>query len=566
MNQIKSQLSQLKSAGKFGFTNPSFNQKMREAFKRAFDLVFAFLGLLALLPFFGVIAIFIKRDSAGPVFYWGPRIGRFGRQFNMLKFRTMYEAPKSYRGPRVTSQDDDRITPFGKWLRDTKLNELPQLWNVLIGEMSLVGPRPEDPMISRTWPTPIAAEILSVRPGITSPASVLYRDEENMLHAGEVMQKYFHELSPDKMRLDQLYVRYHSFWLDLDVILWTALLLLPKIKAYSPPEKLLFVGPVTRLIYRYVNWILWDFVVALIAIFSVSAVMSLFIPLDIGWLLKVEMAAGCAALYNLMGLFLNVNRINWEKASTWELGRLWVSWTISTVAIAYLHYLLRHGNVITLGLLMGASSLSLVGIMFVRYRGRLISVALSRILTYRLRKHEIRERVLIVGSGRTAEHIAWLMDHPTYAGRYRIVGFIDDNLMTQGMNIYGSKVIGTVKDVQRIVKKRDIGLIILADNEMASRKYSEFHNLSNFNPARIVVAPDIFGALSGLDGGSPGMDVDDNLNGFQCQHCMARYAVRPNPQPSSLAYPMQAAPIQTRVRQSGNGKKWKTSGQKRKSL
>lgn len=562
MDQMKSKLKQLKSAGKFGFTNPSSHQAMRGALKRVFDFTMACIGLLCLLPFFGVIAIFIKRDSPGPVFYWGPRIGRYGRQFRMLKFRTMFETPKSYHGPRVTSQDDDRVTPFGKWLRDTKLNELPQLWNVLVGDMSLVGPRPEDPTISKTWPVKIASEILSVRPGITSPASVLYRDEENMLHAGEVMQKYLHELSPDKMRLDQLYVRYHSFWLDVDVILWTALLLVPKIKVFSPPEQLLFVGPMTRLINRYVRWLLWDFVVVLLSVFAVSAAMSLFVTLELGWWVKVQMAAGCALLYSLAGLLLNVNRINWEKASTWELGRLWGGWTISTVVIVYLHHFLGRGDIVTLGLLVGASSLALLGVMFVRYRGRLISVGLSRLLTYRLRNHEIRERVLIVGSGRTAEHIAWLMDHPTYAGRYQVVGFIDDNLMTQGMNIYGSKVIGKVEDVQRIVKKRDIGLIILADNEMASRKYSEFHDTSSFSPARIVVAPDIFGALSGLDGNGSGRKPIDSLNAFQCQHCMARYAVHSN----LPMYSPQVTPLRKRTHQTGNGKKWKTSGHKRKSL
>ena len=87
--------------------------------------------------------------------------------------------------------------------QNVRLNEFPQLWNVLIGEMSLVGPRPEDPEISKTWPAKAARELLSVRPGVTSPASILYRDEENMLPAGDVMRKYLHELSPDKMRLDQ---------------------------------------------------------------------------------------------------------------------------------------------------------------------------------------------------------------------------------------------------------------------------------------------------------------------------------------------------------------------------
>jgi hypothetical protein len=112
------------------------------------------------------------------------------------------------------------------------------------------------------------------------------------------------------------------------------------------------------------------------------------------------------------------------------------------------------------------------------------------------------------------------------------------------------------------VKKRDVGLVILADNEMASRKYRDFHNTSSFSPARIVVAPDIFGALSGLDGESSRKKADDNLNGFQCQHCIARYAVRPN----TRTHPSQETSLHKLIHQTGSGKKWKTSGHKRKSL
>ena len=111
MIRIKSRLSQFETEEK---AIPASGQKPRGAIKRVFDFTMALIGLLFLLPFFGIIAIFIKRDSTGPVFYWGPRIGRFGRQFKMLKFRTMFEEDRSYRGPRVTSEDDDRITPFGK--------------------------------------------------------------------------------------------------------------------------------------------------------------------------------------------------------------------------------------------------------------------------------------------------------------------------------------------------------------------------------------------------------------------------------------------------------------------
>ena len=176
-------------------THPMTNSYNKGAFlgnlvKRAFDILIASLGLMLGAPFFIYVALRIKRDSVGPVFYRGARVGRGGKDFQILKFRTMYERPESYQGPRVTAQGDPRITPYGKWLRDTKLNELPQLWNVLKGEMSLVGPRPEDPHIVDGWPEDVRREVLSVRPGITSPASVIYRNEEGLLQNEQVMDLY----------------------------------------------------------------------------------------------------------------------------------------------------------------------------------------------------------------------------------------------------------------------------------------------------------------------------------------------------------------------------------------
>ncbi len=492
--------------------------------KRTFDIIAAFFGLILLSPLFALIAVLIKRDSRGPVFYWGPRIGRNGRVFQMLKFRTMYETPKSYKGPRITYKEDDRITPLGKWLRDTKLNELPQFWNVLIGDMSLVGPRPEDPSISKTWPREVARELLSVRPGVTSPASVVYRDEENMLHAGDVMRKYLHELSPDKMRLDQLYVRYRSFWLDIDVIFWTALLFLPKIRTFSPPEQLLFVGPISRLIQRYVNWFVWDFLIVLASIGAMGAVVRLFGPLNIGWSRAIGMALGASTLYTVGGMILRINQINWSKATSWESGRLWVNWLIVTIALCVAHHYLGFRDLRTFGIILGGSVLSLSGIIFIRYRDRLIDGLFSRLLNHRINSLTTRERVIIVGSGRTAEHLAWLMDHPTYSRKFQIVGFIDDDLRSQGMKIYGTRVIGRINDISRLVQKEDVGLIILADFQTAAHQYAEFRELANFKPARVVVAPDIFGSLSGLENHSSSEVAISDLNGFQCQHCLARYA------------------------------------------
>jgi lipopolysaccharide/colanic/teichoic acid biosynthesis glycosyltransferase len=495
--------------------------------KRAFDVVVALFGLILLSPIFILIAVLIKRDTPGPVFYWGPRIGRKGVVFKMLKFRTMYEDQRSYRGPRITGKEDDRITPVGKWLRDIKLNELPQLWNVLIGQMSLVGPRPEDPSIAKTWPITIARELLSVMPGITSPASVVYRDEESMLHAGEVMRKYLHELSPDKMRLDQLYVHYRSFLLDLDVLLWTALLQIPRIRAYSPPEQLLFVGPVTRIIQRYVGWFVWDFLVAFVSISLTTTVVRLFGPLDLGWFRAIGMAIGYSMLFSIVGMPLNTNNIKWPKATFWESGRLWASWFIAT-AIAVSTY--RYLGLLTLrvyGVILSASVLSIAGFTFGRYRDRLVSGFWSRLMSRRRDSRIPRERVLIVGSGRTAEHIAWLMDHPTYSGMFQVVGFIDDDLRSHGMKIYGAKVIGQIKDIRKIAVDHDIGLIILADHQLAPRKYKEFRDIASSSPARVVVAPDVFGSLSGLNGATSRNGAEENFKDFQCQYCVVRYKRHP---------------------------------------
>jgi FlaA1/EpsC-like NDP-sugar epimerase len=201
-----------------------------------------------------------------------------------------------------------------------------------------------------------------------------------------------------------------------------------------------------------------------------------------------------------------------------------VSWLITTIIVLGAHYYLAFTSLRFFGVILGASVLSLFGVIIVRYWERLASGLASRLVTRRLHTQSVRERVLIVGSGRTAEHISWLMDHPTYSEKFHIVGFIDDDLQLQGMNIYGSKVIGRVEHIQKIVQERDIGLIILADNQMALRKYSQFRNTSSFSPARIVVVPDIFGSLNGLNGRVKNSETVDNLNDFECQHCVARYA------------------------------------------
>lgn len=187
--------------------------------KRAVDIVLSFTALEMLAPLMGLIALAIRITSAGPVFYFGLRVGRGGRTFRMIKFRTM--APGSDKaGPLVTSADDPRITRIGHFLRNTKLDELPTLLNVLKGDMSIVGPRPENPTSAALY-TDKQKSIWAIRPGITSLATLKYRHEEKMLAGVTDFEPTYFQIMQDKLSLELDYVKRQSLRLDFQIILRT---------------------------------------------------------------------------------------------------------------------------------------------------------------------------------------------------------------------------------------------------------------------------------------------------------------------------------------------------------
>ena len=462
--------------------------------KRAFDIVVSLITLVFLSPFFALIAIAIKRDTPGPVFYRGSRIGRGGKVFKILKFRTMYEDPESYAGPSVTAKDDTRITPLGRWLRDTKINEFPQFWNVLKGEMSLVGPRPEDPKLAKTWPVEVARDIFSVRPGITSPASILYRNEESLLSMKDVLKKYLKDLTPDKMRLDQLYVRRRSFLLDLDVLFWTFMIVLPIIRSYNPPEKMLFVGPITRLIRRYLNWFSIDTLIAFVAISIVHFSWQFISSLDVAWNYGLGYAIITSLVFGIVGVFLGVNKIQWAKASVADLTRLIPAWTLAAVFAVGLNNWL---NIYPLIFILTALSLSLTGYILARYHNRITLYIMSRLARF-LHETITLDRVLIVGSGRTAENVTWVLNHPTYSNKFEIVGYVDADVFAKGLRIYGSSIMGDPTEIPQLVSLYDIGVIIIADNRISLENYRAITNLCNSSTTRLAVIPDVFGSINRL--------------------------------------------------------------------
>ena len=190
--------------------------------KYSFDILVSLMALVLFAPLFFICAVVIKLTSRGPVFYRGKRVGKGGDIFLMHKFRSMVVNADKI-GTDLTPQGDPRVTRFGKFLRKTKIDELPQIIDVLRGNMSLVGPRPESPLYARHY-NERQKRVLDVRPGIVGPAQIIYRHEELILKDKDDPDAYYiQELMPEKLEIDLDYVENRSFLLDI-IILFKSLL------------------------------------------------------------------------------------------------------------------------------------------------------------------------------------------------------------------------------------------------------------------------------------------------------------------------------------------------------
>jgi len=205
----------------------SFKKRLDDIAKRIFDIIASGIGLIVFSPLMLIIAYLIKKEDGGPVFYRGVRVGKYGKPFRIYKFRTMVVDAEKIGGPS-TADDDPRITRVGKILRKYKLDELPQLINVLKGEMSIVGPRPEVQFYVDMF-TEEEKDILSVKPGITDWASLWNPDEGAILAGSPDPEKtYMEKIRPTKIRLQLKYVKERSFWVDLKIIALTILTVITK--------------------------------------------------------------------------------------------------------------------------------------------------------------------------------------------------------------------------------------------------------------------------------------------------------------------------------------------------
>ncbi|MBP6068846.1 MAG: sugar transferase [Anaerolineaceae bacterium] len=466
-------------------------QVLSNALKRTFDIICSVLGLILLSPLFIILSILIKRDSPGPIFYKSRRVGKDGREFDMLKFRTMREEPASYNGPRVTAEDDTRITSVGAWLRKTKLNELPQLWNVLIGQMSMVGPRPEDPDIVATWPEEARQIILSIRPGITSPASIVYRNEEKLLNGDHALEKYLQSIAPDKLRLDELYVLNHGFFSDLDILFWTAIKLLPTMDPNNIPENWLFVGPISRFLHRYLVWFGVDFIVSLISIAIIGLIVRSITVLNLGWLRSLGIALVIALLFSFVNALLGMGQVFWKKAPGYYLFDLAFSTFVTTAIVYFINLNFPGGSLLPPRMIISFGALSLFGFATVRYRTRLITGLASRWLRLRGKASKIGERILVVGAGQCGIIACLLVERSELNELYSIVGIVDDDPKLQGMRVNGYPVLGPTSQIKKLVEEKNIGVIMFAISRINQRNKSQILKLCNESGAKVVIIPDI---------------------------------------------------------------------------
>ena len=462
---------------------------------RCIDIIVAAGGLLFLSPFLLLIGIRIKRETPGPVFFKGPRLGKNGREFKIYKFRTMYEVPSSYQGNRVTASGDERITPLGRWLRDTKVNELPQLWNVLIGDMSLVGPRPEDCELALEWPEDVREQLLSVRPGITSPASIVYHDEEKLLNGASIMEDYFHTILPSKLRLDLLYIKNRSILTDLDIIFWTGIALLPALRNKPIPSKLLYFGPVSQFMSRFMNWFAVDFLLSLAAVWIGGLIWRAFGPINVGVVASFLASFAFAFCFSLINLLFGLNRISWAKARAQTAFELVLSSGFAVGIMLFINLFISFPPLFPAGMFVVSGGVAALLFISVRFRERLITSLMSRWVKARHVAGAVGERVLVVGAGEMGEFATWFFTRGDFLRAFSVVGFIDDDPRLGNIVVAGKTVVGSSDEIPLIVERRDVGVIVFAITNIDEAQRDRIIDICLGTRARVVMFPDLMAII-----------------------------------------------------------------------
>jgi FlaA1/EpsC-like NDP-sugar epimerase/lipopolysaccharide/colanic/teichoic acid biosynthesis glycosyltransferase len=406
--------------------------------KRLFDIIFSVIGLFLLLPLFIVIMILIKLDSHGPVFFAQKRIGKKFKPFNLYKFRaTVHNGAKE--GLSITADDDPQVTSVGRFLQKTKMENLPQLWNVLKGDMSLIGPKPEVRRYISKYRSDYR-EILKIRPGLKDVASSTYKNGEAVLKDQKDTEEYYaHMLLPEKIKLSKEYVRKTSLIYDLKLMLFSILnLLFPR----NIPLKIIDVMmPYRRPIVIGIQ----------LSFFILSNYLAFFIRFDgnipsFGYELFLSYLPMIVFLRIIFLFSFSLDRGLWRYASIRDLLNI-----TAAVSIASLLFFL------SVRYIFGETPYpkSIYGLDWLLNIFLLGGIRLFRRLHEEIDvKQNDKKRVIVIGAGDAAEMLIRDVEHKNLYP-YRIIGLVDDDPKKKGLKIRNIPVLGTRRDLKKIVEREE---------------------------------------------------------------------------------------------------------------
>ena len=404
--------------------------------KRLFDIIFSLIGLTALMPVFAVIAVLIKLGSKGPIFFIQKRIGKNFKLFNLCKFRTM-EADAPEKGLQITAGGDPRVTRVGKYLRKTKLDELPQIMNVLIGNMSFVGPRPEvEKYVSKCRKD--YEDILKVRPGITDLASLAFSNEEEVLKDKENPEEYYiNILLPEKIRLAKEYVNNSSLKSDIKLIVMTVFKLV--YPAHLIEKTIEFITPYRKPIITGVQLII--FIVSNYLAFTIRfegdvrpylGLFAAFIPL----LLLIRIS---------IHFVFSMDRGLWRYVSLRDAIKVCSSITLGTaVFLVTVRYILGYTSY-PVSIYIIDWFLNVFFLCGIRAFRRLNDIYEKKQTNQRAGK-----RIIVIGAGDAAEMFVRDVAQCTFYS-YKVIGFIDDDPNKKNLKIRDIPILGTRKDLKNIL-------------------------------------------------------------------------------------------------------------------
>jgi len=465
--------------------------------KRAFDISAAAVGLLVTSPLMVFISALIKLDSPGPVIFSQVRVGRGLQPFRIYKFRTMVDKASGEKLPLTVGQDT-RVTRVGQFLRKFKLDELPQLVNVLVGDMSFVGPRPEVPRYVEPLRSEFA-EVLAIRPGLTDLASVKYIDEAAVLSRfPNPEEAYQNRILPEKLRLAKLYLRHMSFRLDLAIIIQTLLRMVNvSYEACGFPEIKDAPQPPLHSMWEYISSLIVKWRRPAIVFFDVVLIVAAnylaFILRFDGNLSEVEVLQFQQTVLSLVGIrvviftFFGLHEGLWRYTSIWDLQNI-VGGVLTSTLVFYgwVYWVMGIDNYPRS--IFVIDSLLLVGFLA---GVRLPSRIFRENLIYRKKK-----KVLVVGAGDMGERVVREMKtRPEF--HCQPIGFVDDHIALMNKRIHGVRVLGTLGDLPRLVEEHKPEDVVVAVPKATPALMRGLINQLESYQVSIKTVPDVKEFLAG---------------------------------------------------------------------